>query len=93
MPAHSRVPGGVAVRRAIAAQCRAALLTRPQMNPLCADLHTLIALPSFRVFDRSDRVEMRTTYISHHHVPFIHAVLDGRRQLQWTLRRLPTPHA
>jgi hypothetical protein len=93
MPARVRMSGGVAVWRAVTAKRRAAFLTRPQMHPSSADLHTLFALPAFRMFDGSDHFEMRTTEISHHRLPFIHAALDKRRPQQSSLRRPPMPHA
>ena len=60
-----RVLGRVAIRRAIAAQCDAALLAAAQMHPLRADLHAFSAFRSFWVFDRINRVEMRTASVRH----------------------------
>ena len=59
------VLAGVPVRRAVAAKRDAALLAGAQMNPFVADLHALRAFAALRIFDRCDRVEMRTTAVSH----------------------------
>jgi hypothetical protein len=80
MAAGARVLSGVAIRRAVAAQRRPALLTRPQMDPLCAGLHALIALPALRVLDRRHRAEMRASYIRHPYLPFIHSSPGWRRE-------------
>jgi len=60
MPACLRVPGGVAVGRTVAAQCRAAGLTGTQMYPAVAGLDTLLTLMAFRVFDGRNGFEMVT---------------------------------
>ena len=93
MPARSRVLAGMAVGRAVTAERRATLLTRPQMDPLRAGLYALLALSAFRMFDGCNSVEMRTGYIGHHRLPFIRAELYVRRQPQSLPHRLPTPHA
>ena len=61
----ARVFGRVPVRRAITAECDAALLTRAQMYPLRADLHAFSAFAVLRLLNRRDRVEMRTTSVRH----------------------------
>lgn len=66
MSAGVRVLGGVAVWRTVAAQRRAALLTGPQMDPLCTDLHTLITLPAFRVGHGGNGAEMSAGYVRCH---------------------------
>lgn len=81
-----RVFARVPVRRAVTAECHAALLTRAQMHPLRADLHAFSAFAVFRLLNRRDRVEMRTTSVRHH---LILAVLDERRRRQWILRPPP----
>src|SRR5690349_4259114 len=65
MCASVRVFAGVTIRRAITAQCNTALLTRAQMDPRGADFHTLGALANFGLFDRTNRVEMRTSSVGH----------------------------
>ena len=50
----------VLVGRIVAAQRLAALLTRPKMHPLAADLDALFANVSFSWGDRRDRAQMRT---------------------------------
>jgi len=55
MTALLRMPGGVAVGRAFAAQRRTAGLARPQMDPVVADLDALFALIAFRVFDKREK--------------------------------------
>jgi hypothetical protein len=62
MTAHLRVPGGVAVGRAVAAQRRAAFLAGPQMDPVRADFHTLVALMALLVFDGLDGAEVGTAW-------------------------------
>ena len=57
-----RVLRGVPIRRAVATQRRAALLTRAQMNPLCADLHTLLADPFLRFLNFSYSVDMSADF-------------------------------
>ena len=59
MAACTRMFGGVAIRRVVTAQRRAALLARPQMDPLLADLHAFCALAAFRAFDIFYRSDMR----------------------------------
>jgi len=63
-----RVFARMTVRRAVATQCLAALLTRAQMHPLRADLHALSALANLRLFHRIDCVEMSTAAISHNYL-------------------------
>ena len=58
MAAISRVFAGVTIRRAVAAQGDAALLTGAQVNPFRADLNALGALRVITLFDRQDGVEM-----------------------------------
>jgi hypothetical protein len=63
MPARVRVLAGVTVRRRIAAERRATLLARPQMDPCGANFHAFIALSAFRVFDGGDGFYMRAGYV------------------------------
>jgi hypothetical protein len=84
MPARVRVFGRMMVWRAIAAECRAARLTGPQMHPLRADLYAFFAFAALRLFDRIDRVKMRATSIGH---DVILAAPDERKQLRSILRR------
>ena len=67
MPGRAGVFTGVVVRRAIAAKRRAALLTRAQVNPLCADLNALRAFAVLRLLHGVDGVEVTTTAIAHHY--------------------------
>ena len=59
MPGGMRVFAGVTVRRAVAAECYAALLAGAQMNPVCADFNALFAFLTLRMFYRPNRLEMR----------------------------------
>jgi hypothetical protein len=68
MPALVRVFAGVTVRRAVAAERDAAFLARSQMHPGCADLHAFFAFAALRLFDRRERVEMRTATVRHYSV-------------------------
>ena len=54
MSGRVRVFARVTIRRAVAAQRRAAYLAGSQMNPTRADLRTLGALAGFRLLDRID---------------------------------------
>ena len=65
MSAGVRVFGGVFVRRAIAAQRYAACLACPQMHPVATDLYALFAFGAFRLFNRVDRIKMRTAAGAH----------------------------
>jgi hypothetical protein len=56
---------GVLIRRAIAAQRHSTCLARAQMNPVCTDLDAFFAFAALRLFDRLNRVEMRTTSVNH----------------------------
>ena len=56
---------GVLIRRAVAAQCDPTSLTRAQMNPVIPDLDALFAFAALRLFNGSDRVEMRTASGGH----------------------------
>ena len=60
MSACLRVPGGVAVGRTVAAQCRAASLTGAQMDPTVAGLDTFLTLMAFWFFDGRDGFDMFT---------------------------------
>jgi len=57
--------GGVAIRRVVTTQRRAARLTGAQVHPLGADLHALFAFPSLRVFDARNRLDMYTRFVRH----------------------------
>ncbi len=56
---------GVLIRRAVATQCLAALLTCSQVHPAGPDLHTFSALTATRMFNRGDGREMGTTSTRH----------------------------
>jgi len=71
MPTRARVLGRVPIGRVVAAQRRAALLARPQVDPLSADLHALIALMALRMLDRLDRAEVKTASIRHVRASFV----------------------
>jgi hypothetical protein len=58
---------GVLIGRAVATQSRAALLTRSEMNPLCADLYALGAFAHLRLLNGINGVEMITTTIGHNY--------------------------
>ena len=59
MPTRVGVFTGVLVRRAVAAECYAALLAGAQMHPVCADFNALFAFEALRMFYRPNRLEMR----------------------------------
>jgi hypothetical protein len=59
------VLGRVAIRRIITTQGRATRLTRAEVHPSCADLHTLFAFPSLRVFDARNRLDVGTRFVAH----------------------------
>src|SRR5438309_6104640 len=65
MPARPRVLAGVAVGRAVAAQCGAALLAGAQMHPLRFHLHALGALAALGVLYGLDDTEMRAGTVRH----------------------------
>src|SRR6267143_712849 len=52
----------VLLRRVVAAEGRAAFLTRAQMDPSSADLHTLSALTALSMLDRCNRGKMGTGF-------------------------------
>src|SRR5215471_14439926 len=60
-----RVFGGMAVRRVVAAVRAAALLARPQVHPLAADLDALVADVFFRVLHRLDRIDVGAGPVAH----------------------------
>jgi len=66
MAAGTRVFAGVPIRGAIAAERDAALLARAQMYPGGADLHTFLTFAALRLFDRSDRLDMRAGWVRHY---------------------------
>ena len=59
MTAGARVLRGMALRRAVAAERRSALLAGPQMDPLRAHLHALVALVFARTLDGGNRGDVR----------------------------------
>ena len=65
MSARLRVPGGVPVGRVIAAVSPAAFLTRSQVDPFIAGLHTLVALVPPRRFDGPDCTQVLTFFGNH----------------------------
>jgi hypothetical protein len=62
-----RVFAGVLIRRAVAAQRDATRLTRPQVDPIAANLHAFFALSPMRLLDRLNlnRIQMRTASGTH----------------------------
>ena len=65
MSARARVLCGVAIRRVVTAQRRATRLTRPEMHPLGADLHTFFAFPALRMCDGRNRFDMGAGFLGH----------------------------
>src|SRR5207244_6618479 len=65
MAAGARVLRGMLVRRAVAAARAAALLAGAQMEPARADLHALLALVPFGLFDGVDRFDMGARFFIH----------------------------
>jgi len=59
------VLGRVAIRRVVATQGRAALLTRAQMDPSAANLYALIALVPRGGFHCRNRFDVSTAVVSH----------------------------
>jgi hypothetical protein len=57
----TRVLAGVAVRRTVATEGYAALLTGAEMNPLGTDLHAFFAFKSLGMANRFNGVEMLAT--------------------------------
>jgi hypothetical protein len=60
-----RVLAGMFVRRTVTAPRSAALLARPQMDPVAADLHAILALASLGVLDRGDSTDVRAGSVIH----------------------------
>jgi hypothetical protein len=58
MPARLRVRAGVAIRRIVTTQGRAAFLTRAQVDPTRMDLHTLLALMALGLFHCGDSADV-----------------------------------
>ncbi len=65
MPGGVRVFAGVLVWRAVTAERDTTCLAGPQMNPVCADLHAFFTLAARSVFDRRNRIQMRTRLSAH----------------------------
>jgi hypothetical protein len=65
MSTRVRVLRGMAIWRVVTTQRRVARLTRPQMDPLRADLYALFALPPLRMLDARNRVDMGAGFVSH----------------------------
>ena len=86
MPAYLRVAGGVAVERVVATQRHAALLARPQMDPVRAYLHALVALMAFFVFDGLDGAEMSAASVGCHGLSLIAAVVRIHTELNTRAR-------
>jgi hypothetical protein len=60
-----RVPGRMSIRRTVATQRRAALLTRAQMDPLRADFLTLLTHALPWLFEFSYSVDMSADFRGH----------------------------
>ena len=82
----------VFVWRVVAATRPTALLARPQVDPLGADLDAFLALAALWMFDCRDSIYMRTRYVGHRS-PLILAVPDARRRSQSILHPPQTPRA
>ena len=67
------VLGRVAIRRVVATQGRAALLTRAQVDPSAANLYALIALVARGVFHGGNRLDMSTGVARH---PILSLILE-----------------
>src|SRR5258706_8062010 len=65
MSARLRVPRGVSVRRVVATQRPAALLTRAEVNPAVARFHTLFAFALLCMLHHSDRIQMGAASAGH----------------------------
>src|SRR5258708_39097739 len=65
MSARLRVPRGVSIRRIIATQRPAALLTRAQVNPAVASFHALFAFAPLCVLHCDDRIQMGAASVGH----------------------------
>lgn len=66
MSARVRMLARVLIRRAIAAQGHAALLTGAEMNPRGADFHTLLALAPLRLRDLIDGTDVFTSLVHYY---------------------------
>src|SRR5205823_11886041 len=84
---------GMLVGRAVAAQCRAALLAGAQMHPLRADLHAFGALPPLAVPHGGDRLEMNAACIGHREPSLTRAAPGGWRRSRSIPPRRRTPPA
>jgi hypothetical protein len=97
-----RVLRGMAIWRVVTTQRRVARLTRPQMDPLRADLYALFALPPVRMLDARNRVDMGAGFVSHNpllylalhkeslNIPFLPLSASGWGER--LLARNPTPN-
>jgi hypothetical protein len=65
------------IRRTIAAQSHATLLTSPKMDPVRADFHALSAFANLWLLHGSDGVEMTTTTIRHN---YFRLSIEARRR-------------
>ena len=65
MTARFRVPGGVSVRRVVAAERPAALLTRAQVNPTVARFDALFAFALLCMLHCDDRIQMGAGSVGH----------------------------
>jgi len=88
-----RVLRGMAVRRRVAAQCSAAGLADPQMNPVSADLHALVALRDIRLPGVGYCPYMGAAFFGGHGDLLIPGVLGARKRSLSILLRLPTRRA
>src|SRR5262245_23839941 len=82
----------VLVWRVIAASRPTALLARPQVDPLGADLDAFLAFAALCAFDSCDSMYMRARCVGHRS-PLILAVPDARRRSQSILHPPQTPRA
>jgi hypothetical protein len=84
VPAPMCVLARVLLRRAVTAKGRAALLTRAQMDPSSADLHTLGALTALSMLDRCNRGKVGTGSFRRHFTSL--SKIHGRTEPTLNLR-------
>lgn len=77
MSGRARMFAGMLIRRTVTTQSRAALLTRPQVDPFRADLYALRTFENFGLFDGIDSIEMSTTSIGHN---YFRLFVEARRR-------------
>ncbi len=86
MAARACVLAGVLIRRIVATQRPAALLTCPQMHPARADLHALSTLAAPGMFDIRDCGKMSAGFVRHNR--FLNFVAPDARRRQRSMMKL-----